>query len=301
VTVDVVVVGSVNRDVSVMTPRLPRPGESVTGTEHFYGPGGKGANQAVAAARLGASVAIVGRVGRDEHGPTLVSGMRAEGIDVSALGEDPENATGIAIITIDARAENTIVVSPGANMHLSADHVEQHRDLIEGARVVLAQLEVPTDTVLAAARMTSGLFCLNPAPAREIPDDLLEWVDVLIPNRSELASLAHVDEPGTRDETASAVRSLGRRAPTVVTLGSAGAILVDSDGVTAFPAPAVDPVDPTGAGDAFCGALACFLSQGTSLEKAVPWAVAAGAAAVTRRGAQSAMPTIEEVEALVVA
>lgn len=281
-----------------MAPRLPRPGESVTGTGHFYGPGGKGANQAVAAARLGATVAMVGRVGRDEHGSALVSGMRSGGIDVSGVGVDQEADTGVAIITIDERAENTIVVSPGANMRLSAAHVESQRDLIAGARVVLAQLEVPTEAVLAAARMTSGLFCLNPAPAREIPTDLLEWVDVLIPNRSELALLAGTSEPESVDEAAEAARKLGRSAPTVVTLGAEGAILVDADGTTSFPAPEVDSVDPTGAGDAFCGALAHYLSKGESLRGALPFAVAAGAVATTRRGAQEAMPTIDEVNAL---
>lgn len=294
-----VVVGSVNRDISVMTPRLPRPGESVTGTGHFYGPGGKGANQAVAAARLGATVAMVGRVGRDEHGSALINGMRAGGIDVSGVGVEHEADTGLAIITIDEAAENTIVVSPGANMRLSAAHVEGQRDLIAGARVVLAQLEVPTEAILAAARMTSGLFCLNPAPAREIPTDLLEWVDVLIPNRSELASLARSSEPESAEEAAEAARKLGRSAPTVVTLGAEGAVLVDSDGVSSFPAPKVDSVDPTGAGDAFCGALAHFLSKGESLQGALPFAVAAGALATTRQGAQEAMPSIDEVNSLV--
>lgn len=282
-----------------MTPRLPQPGESVTGTDHFYGPGGKGANQAVAAARLGSSVAMVGRVGRDEHGDALTHGLRSEGIDVSALALDDEAGTGIAIITIDEQAENTIVVSPGANMRLSSAQIEANEDLISSAKVVLAQLEVPTEAVLAAARVTSGLFCLNPAPAREIPDELLEWVDVLVPNRSELAALAGVAEPSTADEAAEAANRLGRGAPTVVTLGAAGAVLVGAEGVKYFQAPEVDPVDPTGAGDAFCGALAHFLSKGEALEGAIPWAVASGAVATTRRGAQTAMPRMGEVEALV--
>lgn len=297
-TVDVVVIGSLNRDLSVVTPRLPRPGESVTGTEHFYGPGGKGANQAVAAARLGASVGMVGRVGNDEHGAALVRGLRAEDIDVSGIGVDAETGTGIAVITIDEHAENTIVISPGANMRLDPVHIEEHYELISGASVVLAQLEIPTETVLATARITSGLFCLNPAPARPIPDDLVEWIDILVPNRSELGILAGVDEPSSVDDAVSAARRMGRGGPTVVTLGDEGAVLVDGDEVTVVPAPDVQPVDPTGAGDAFCGALAHFLSSGRTLEESVARAVAAGAVAVTRRGAQSAMPTLEEVEAL---
>lgn len=281
-----------------MTPRLPRPGESVTGTGHFYGPGGKGANQAVAAARLGAEVAMVGRVGKDEHGAALVTGLESEGVDVSAVDVDEEVGTGIAMITIDDAAENTIVVSPGANMRLGADDIESHRELISGASVVLAQLEVPTEAVLASARVTSGLFCLNPAPARPISDELLEWVDVLIPNRSELARLVGVEEPGTAEEAAEAAQRLGRSGPTVITLGTDGAVLVEGDEMTMTPAPDVEAIDPTGAGDAFCGALARFLSGGWSLEDAVRRAVTAGAAAVTRRGAQSAMPTLDELEAL---
>lgn len=281
-----------------MAPRLPRPGESITGTGHFYGPGGKGANQAVAAARLGAEVAMIGRVGDDEHGASLVEGMKTAGVDVSALGVDDREGTGIAVITIDTRAENTIVISPGANMELSPKHIEAHHDLVAGAAVVLAQLEIPVDTVLAAAQITSGIFCLNPAPAGPIPAELLAHVDVLVPNRSELGLLAGVDEPGTAAEAVAAVRNLRRQGPTVITLGSDGAVIVDGDEWETYPAPDVEPVDPTGAGDAFCGTLATLLAWGRDLDRAVPWAVAAGAAAVTRRGAQTAMPTIEEVEAL---
>lgn len=281
-----------------MAPRLPRPGESITGTEHFYGPGGKGANQAVAAARLGAEVAIVGRVGDDEHGASLVKGLEADGVDVSAIGMDGQAGTGIAVITIDSRAENTIVISPGANMELAPHHIEAHRDLIAGAALVLAQLEVPVDTVLAAAQITSGIFCLNPAPARPIPADLLAHVDVLVPNRSELGVLAGVDEPRTAAEAVAAARKLRRKGPTVITLGADGAVVVDGDKSETFTAPAVEPVDPTGAGDAFCGALGTMLARGRELREAVAWAVAAGAVAVTRRGAQTAMPTIEETEAL---
>ncbi|MFP4073018.1 MAG: ribokinase [Actinomycetota bacterium] len=295
---DVVVIGSVNRDISVMAPRLPRPGETVTGTGHFYGPGGKGANQAVAAACLGAEVAMVGRIGDDEHGASLVEGLRRAGVDATGIGVDDRAGTGIAVITIDNRAENTIVISPGANMELAPHHIEACHDLVAGAAVVLAQLEIPMDTVLAAAGITSGLFCLNPAPAEPMPAELLERVDVLVPNRSELGVLAGVDEPGTAAEAVAIARRLRHQGPTVITLGADGAVIVDGDESEIFPAPEIEPVDPTGAGDAFCGALATMLAWGRELERAVPWAVAAGAAAVTRRGAQTAMPTIDEVETL---
>lgn len=295
---DVVVIGSVNRDISVLAHRLPRPGESITGTGHFFGPGGKGANQAVAAARLGAEVGMIGRVGDDEHGASLVEGLKAAGMDVSGIGVDDRAGTGIAVITIDSQAENTIVISPGANMELAPHHIEDHHELVAGAAVVLAQLEIPVDTVLAAARVASGIFCLNPAPAGPLPEELLERVDVLVPNRSELGVLAGVDEPRTAAEAVTALQKLRRNGPTVITLGAEGAVVVDGDESETFPAPAVDPVDPTGAGDAFCGVLATMLAQGLELDEAVPWAVAAGAAAVTRQGAQETMPKTEEIEAL---
>ena len=294
-----VVIGSLNRDISVLTPRLPVPGESVTGREHFFGPGGKGANQAVAAARLGARVAMVGRVGADDYGAALVSGLQKERIDVSAVAVDEAAATGIAVITIDDEAENTIVVSPGANMRLTSDQVHEHAGVIATAPVVLVQLEVPMDAVLAAAEVATGLFCLNPAPARPLPRTLLDRIDVLVPNRSELAILTDSREPADVTEAIAAARRLGHEGATVVTLGGEGAVIVDGDRATEVPAPEVAAVDPTGAGDAFCGALAGQLSRGRPLEQAVEWAVAAGALAATRRGAQDAMPTLHEVEALV--
>jgi len=280
--VDIVVVGSINHDLTVVTPRHPAAGETVLGTAHYSGGGGKGANQAVAAARLGADVTMVGRVGADDHGRALTAALAVEGVDVSAIGIDEDAPTGIAVITIDASAENTIVVSPGANSRLQPGHLDH--ELITAAPVVLAQLEVPLETVTEAAQLCTGTFILNPAPARPLPNELLQRVDVLVPNRSELASLEEwrLDSPPS----------------TVVTLGAGGAMLIADGESTRVPAPEVEPVDPTGAGDAFCGALAVALSHGSSLREAVERAVVAGAIATTRRGAQAAMPTTEEVEAL---
>jgi ribokinase len=298
VDVDVVVIGSVNWDISVMAPRLPRPGETITGTGHFSGPGGKGANQAVAASRLGASVAMVGRVGDDDNGRSLVARLAAEGVDVSAVGVDDEAATGLAVITIDETAENTIVASPGANMRLTPADVEQHRHLISSAKIVMSQLEVPTETVAAAAALTRGIFCLNPAPARQLSTELLGRVDVLVPNRSELGALMGSAEPETGEQAVKMARGLETGGSVVVTLGADGAVVVDGSVSFEVESPPVDAVDPTGAGDAFCGALAHRLSLGESLRSAVRWAAAAGAVAATRLGAQAAMPTRDEVEAL---
>lgn len=292
---DIVVIGSINHDLTVVTSRLPTPGETVLGTSHYSGGGGKGANQAVAAARLGAKVAMAGRVGDDEYGRSLVQALADDGVDVSAVDIDDKEPTGLAVITVDVDAENTIVVSPGANMRLLPAHLD--RDLVGKAPIVLAQLEVPLDTVTAAATIATGTFILNPAPGRSLPRDLLERVDILVPNRPELGVLSGGDEPGTVAAVEQAARSLGLSA-VVVTLGAEGALLVTEGGAVPVAAPEVMAVDPTGAGDAFCAALAQGLSVGMDLPRAVERAVVAGALATTRPGAQTAMPTLDEVESL---
>lgn len=285
--------GSINHDITVVTPRLPDPGETILGTTHYAGGGGKGANQAVAAARLGSRVAMVGRVGDDEHGHALRDALFAEEIDVSGVGLDQQTPTGLALITVDQHAENTIVVSPGANASLLPRHLDQ---FIGNGLVVLAQLEVPLDTVIAAAAMCTGTFLLNPAPAAALPTDLVERVDVLVPNRSELGTLSGSPEPESVPDAIAAVRRLGRHGSTVVTLGRGGALIVEGGDYHHVPAPEVDAIDPTGAGDAFCGALAHSLARGLDLGAAVECAVIAGAIATTREGAQRAMPSSREVE-----
>ena len=294
---DVVVIGSLNHDISVLAPRLPSPGETIIATGHFSGSGGKGANQAVASSRLGAAVAMVGRVGDDEHGRGLVDGLVREGVDVTSVGIDERLGTGLALITIDPSGENTIVGSSGANMKLTPDLIRASAGKISTASVVVAQLEVPTETVAATAALTRGSFVLNPAPARALPSELLAQVDVLVPNRSELGLLARRTEPEGEDEVVAAVESLEFDGVVVVTLGEGGALLVEAGNASLYPADPVDAVDATGAGDAFCGALVFGLSQGWDMQDAVRFAVAAGSVAVTRLGAQSSMPTRDEVEA----
>ena len=295
---DIVVVGSLNHDITVTTPRLPRPGETIVGHGHVSGPGGKGANQAVACARLGADVALVGTVGDDEHGHSIIAGLAREGVDTTAVGVVADAGTGLAVITVDDEGENTIVGVPAANLRLGPEIVDRHQDLIGDARVVIAQLEVPVESVMAAATMCPGIFCLNPAPARPIPASLLDHVDVLVPNRGELGLLAGVAEPESEEEVLAAARRLDFDGHLVVTLGAAGAILVEGGAVTRFEAHEVDVLDTTGAGDAFCGGLAFRLSAGEPMSVAVEFAVAAGAHAVTRLGAQSALPTLADVETL---
>lgn len=294
---DVVVIGSINHDITVVTPRLPRPGETLIADRHVTGPGGKGANQAVAAARLGASVAMIGMVGDDAEGRDLLSLLADEGVDTTGVGVISEARTGLALITVDVDGENTIVGSSGANMRLTPEDVKRHRDLIADAAVVIAQLEVPVESVEAAAGLTEGVFCLNPAPARPLPSELVGMVDVLVPNRTELGLLADMPEPVSQSDVVAALGRLGHGGSTVVTLGADGALLASAGEVRVFSPHPVEVVDTTGAGDAFCGALAVELSRRDDVASAVAVAVVAGALAVTRLGAQSALPTRADLDA----
>ena len=299
-TNDVAVVGSLNLDLVVNVPRLPGPGETVVGTDVFRNPGGKGANQAVAAARLGRRVAMVGRVGGDDAGRQLRDALVADGVDDTFIRTLDAVPSGTALIAVAPDGENQIVVSPGANGRLSEADVSAATSTLSAAAVTLLQLEVPLVAVRAAASAAGGLVVLNPAPARALPDDLLERVDVLVPNRVELAQLTRADPPLTLDQVAALAASLPARAVTV-TLGAEGALVVERGRpgrtvhVSALP---VQVVDSTAAGDAFCGGLADALARGRPLEEAVAWAVRVAAAACTAPGAQASLPT--RAQALVI-
>jgi ribokinase len=294
---EVAVVGSLNLDLVVRVARLPGPGETVSGEDVFANPGGKGANQAVAAARLGRAVAMVGCVGDDQAGRDLLAALDGDGVDTARVRVVAGVPSGTAFITVDEAGENQIVVSPGTNARLTPDDVEAAAVTLEAARVTLLQLEVPQEAVAAAARTAGGLVVLNPAPVRPLPDELLGAVDVLVPNRVELAQLAAAPAPETvADATALAGRLASRAV--VVTLGAEGALVVEDGRTSHVPAVAVRPVDTTAAGDAFCGGLADALAGGAGLEDAARWAVRVAAAACTRQGAQASLPTPDEVRAL---
>jgi ribokinase len=277
----IALVGSINLDVVVGVERHPVPGETVVGGDRQELPGGKGANQAVAAARLGATVAFVGRVGDDDAGRRLRDGLAAEGVDVTHVRVDPDAPTGMALIAVDGAGENTIVVSSGANARVSAADVEAARDVLAGAAVTLVQHEIPEDAVAAAIAGAGGTVVLNPAPARPI----VAPVDVLVPNRGELETLV-----GRAGDPIELARSLDGVRAVVVTLGNEGAAVIEGSRVERIPAPRVDAVDTTGAGDAFCGALAQALDAGADLVEAARWAVRAAAASVTKPGAQGGLP-----------
>jgi ribokinase len=266
------------------------------GRGHSHDTGGKGANQAVAAARLGRSVEMVGMVGSDDAGDRLLAALAAAGVGTSRVRRSTSLATGLALIMVDDAAENTIVVIPSANGALTPGDLDA--GVIGEAAVVLLQLEIPLETVEAAAALARGKVVLNPAPAHPLPAALLDRVDVLVPNRTELALLAGAEPPATMEEAAALARSLEGPKGVVVTLGAEGALVVVRGRAEHVPAPQVAAVDPTGAGDAFCAGLADALVRGAGLVEASRWAVRCGAAAVTRRGAQASLPTRAEVEAL---
>ncbi|WP_248499490.1 ribokinase [Tomitella gaofuii] len=294
---EIVVVGSANLDTTAHVPRLPAPGETVLGGDTGESVGGKGANQAVAAARLGRSVALVGRVGDDPAGRRIREALTAQGVRVDHLGSTAGSGSGAALIVVDESGENMIVVAPGANSSLSTAHVRGARELLARAAAVVCQLEIPEDAVAEAVRQAGGRVILNPSPVRPVPPEVMARVDVLIVNRSELGAIAGAPEPRTVDDAAALAAGVDGPRAVVVTLGADGALLVDGGTRVHVPAVRVPTVvDPTGAGDTFCGALTDALVRGEALEDAVRWAVRAAAIAVTGAGAQSAMPTAAQLE-----
>lgn len=296
----VAVVGSANIDLVVSCDRFPKAGETILGRDFGMYPGGKGANQASACARLGAEVHFLAKVGRDAFRDRLMESLRATGIDPSHVLVDEEAPTGVALITVDGRGQNEIIVVSGSNMRLSPEDVRANDEIFEDASVVGLQLEVPLETVMEAARTgkrAGAAIILNPAPARQLPDGLLRHVDFLTPNESEASLLSGVEVIDTESAERAARILLDRGVRCViVTLGAGGALLVREDGSRQFPAYRVDSVDTTAAGDAFNGALAHGLGLGQSVEDAIDHANGVAAFAVTRMGAQTSMPSSKELE-----
>ncbi|MGE5774873.1 MAG: ribokinase [Chloroflexota bacterium] len=306
---DILVVGSLNADLVVRTPRFPNPGETISGEDLRIIPGGKGANQAVAAARQGASVAMVGRVGNDSFGPGLIHNLKQNNVDTSHVQMDSQSATGTAIIVVDANGQNSIVLSPGGNGRVGPADVGSVS--FADYRLLLLQLEIPVETVLAAARAAkaSGLrVLLNPAPARPLPDELISLPDFLLPNETELSLLTNqpVNDIASAKSAAKALLAHGAQ-NVIVTLGAQGALIVTPETTTHIPAFQVDVVDSTAAGDAFIGGFAAKLlecgsslanmqEQAPALHNAVRYGCACGALAATKFGAQPSLPTREEVE-----
>ncbi len=296
----IVVVGSLNMDLVVTVPRFPIAGETLLGGDYAHHPGGKGANQAVAAARAGGAVRMIGRVGRDAFGDTLTGGLSADGIDqrhVVALDDAP---TGVAFISVDGNAQNCIIVSPGANARITPDDLAPAQ--FDGATVLLLQLEIPLDTTLRAAalaRRAGARVILNLAPAEALEPSQLRDVEILLVNESEAARLIAMDVSAVNREPERAAARLAELVPAaVVTLGPAGAAWAEAGRTGLDPGFEVEAVDTTAAGDAFAGALAVRAARAEALAESVRFANAAGALATTRPGAQPSLPNAAAIERL---
>jgi ribokinase len=295
----IVVIGSVNTDMVVKSRRLPAPGETVTGGQFILAAGGKGANQAVAAARLGARVTLTAKVGRDMFGNQAVAQYQREGIATDGILRDPDHATGVALILVDEKGENLISVASGANHALRPEEVEQAAPQIQGADVVMFQLEIPTSCVQRGVEIAARAgvpVILNPAPAAPLAATILSRVTYLTPNETEaegLTGIAVRDEASARSAAekllAAGVRNV------IITLGPKGALAANSEGMQIVPSVPVEALDTTAAGDAFNGGLACAVAAGKPFLEAVREANLVGAFSVTRLGAQPSLPTAEEL------
>lgn len=293
---EVMLVGSANVDMVVRTHRFPSPGETLTGQSFQTFAGGKGSNQASAVGKLGGDAGIVAKVGTDVFGDQLVSGLVDCGVKTDWVLRDPYDSTGVALITVDDNGQNTIVVAPGTNALLTPAEVRSALDPIDFS-ILLVQLEIPMECVLTAAEFATGrTFILNPAPASPLSDDLLSKVDYLTPNETEAQVLTGIFPSDNASCLAAAKVLLAKGVKNVLfTLGAHGSYLANAQGGRHFPSISVTPVDTTGAGDAFNGALALFLAQREAVERAIHLANITGALSTTKPGAQASMPTLVEV------
>lgn len=301
----ILIVGSLNMDLVACAPRIPVVGETITGHTYFDEPGGKGANQAYAVARLGGQAAMLGRVGSDDFGRRMRENLRQAGCDVSGIEVVPNCTSGIALIFVSDDGHNSIIIVPGANGRLSTRDIEGAEEAFRGTALVLLQLENPMPTVVAAAQMArqaGARVILDPAPAppSPLPDELLSLVDILTPNETEAAILAGV-KPGrlNTDQAAEIAAQLKMRGPqtVIVKMGDQGCVALEDAMPRVFPAPKVTPVDTTAAGDVFNAGLAVALAEGLDIARACRFANAGAALSVTRRGTQAATPRRAEVDA----
>lgn len=294
------VVGSCMIDLISRVPRLPKLGETLFGHEFHMGYGGKGANQAVMAAKLGAQVSMVTKLGRDVFGDGTLKNYQEQGIDTSHVLFDDTRFSGVAPIFVDDHAQNFIVIVPGANLGLCRTDVQDARELILASEILICQLEIPVETTLEAFRIAKSSnvrTILNPAPAAALPDELLQLTDICVPNETETELLTGLPVNSTAQAEAAARKLLARGPRTVIlTLGERGALVVDEHRVESVPAVPVNAVDPTGAGDAFVGSLAVFLGEGLAFADAIRRANAVAALSVTRVGTQVSFPLRQEAD-----
>ncbi len=297
---NIIVVGSSNTDMVVKTSNFPLPGETTIGGEFLMNPGGKGANQAVAARRLGGEVVFVGKIGNDIFGKQAVQLLDEEGIDTKNILVDENRPSGVALITVDSKGENVIVVAPGANGALVSKDFEGFDGILETSAIVLLQLEIPLETVVYVAGLSIYLqkkVILNPAPAQSLPDSLLKGLYLITPNETEAGQLTGIKVKDNESALKAAEVLVDKGVQNVIiTMGSAGAFVLSQEYIGMVEAPKVTAVDTTAAGDTFNGALAVFLSEGMKMKEAVRLACVAASVSVTRNGAQASVPFRNEVE-----
>lgn len=296
----ITVVGSLNMDLVTKVIVMPRVGETLIGKDYMQIPGGKGANQADAIAKLGSRVKMIGMVGADGFGSDLVESLKRDGVDVSYIKTTKDTPTGIAVIMVNDEGDNSIVVIPGANYELTPKDIDDSLKAIEEAEIVVTQLETPVETVkhtLLKAKEFGKYTILNPAPAAKLDDELIRHIDLLTPNETELEVLSGVKIEKQADilDAARILIDKGIK-ELIVTMGDKGALYVNESENNIYPAFRVNPVDTTAAGDSFTGGLAVALSEGKTVKDAINFASKVGALTVTREGAQSSLPTREEVE-----
>jgi ribokinase len=295
----VVVFGSINMDLVARTPRLPSAGETLTGHSFSTVPGGKGANQAVACARLCIETSMVGKVGGDVFGEALRENLASNSVNTTFVATDDKVASGVALIAVDDAAENNIIVIPGANGRIGKSDLLRLDKALDGTSLLLMQLEIPSAMVLAAAKLArqkTVTVILDPAPAAQLPDEVYPLIDILTPNETEAALLVGfpVNDPASAENAASVLLQKGV-SRVVIKMSANGAFSMDASGGRFYPAIPVAAIDTVAAGDAFNGALAAALDEGRSFDESIQWGIAGGALAVTKLGAQEAMPDREEL------
>jgi ribokinase len=298
-TMAIAVFGSINMDLVARSPRLPKPGETLTGYSFHTIPGGKGANQAVACARLGARTYMIGRVGGDEFGKKLKEELEGAGANHANVMIDQENSSGVALIAVEDSAENMIIVIPGANGAIGEDDLARLEEILPRTQVLLLQLEIPLETIISAARIAKKhqvKVILDPAPAQVLPNEIYPLLDIITPNETETERLVGFPINGKQD-AAKAARELKHRGvrDVIIKMGRHGAFALIDDQEKFFDVYQVKAIDTVAAGDAFNGALAVGLSEGLSIEESIRWGMACGAISVTREGAQTAMPERDEL------
>ena len=295
----VISLGSINMDLVVRTPRFANPGETIVGLDFYTAPGGKGANQAVAAGRLGVDALMFGRIGDDFFGKNLLKNLQENNVGIKGVKIDNTLPTGTALITVDNRAENIIIIIPGANSAVCISDIDDLMPFFKKADILMLQLEIPLDTVVAAAKKAkeSGVkVLLDPAPARELPDELLQLCDFITPNETEAQILTGIKIDNSMDAKKAAEVLLGKGVQAVIVkMSSKGSYYYDGSIEILFPAYEVDAVDTVAAGDAFNGGFAAAFSKGKPIEEILQWANACGALSTTKPGAQPSMPSREEL------